>query len=154
MSIHPDSVLPPCPPHTEGAYIKEEHEHRAIELPTIIILHSLLDRIQDTYTTYIMSVNIETVATPHKEVRAPAEPADDSAVYLGTKNRLPEFALTDKVVCVSGAARGLGLTQVEALLEAGAVVYALDRLPEPVRLDPHPHPPQKSRKKNGPNHST
>ena len=32
---------------------------------------------------------------------------------------------------MSGAARGLGLTQAEALLEAGATVYALDRLPEP-----------------------
>jgi len=55
--------------------------------------------------------------------------------------------LTDRVVLVSGAARGLGLTQAEALLEAGAtgkgrykrepagsdcaLVYALDRLPEP-----------------------
>ena len=44
---------------------------------------------------------------------------------------MPEFNLTDKVVLVSGAARGLGLTQAEALLEAGAIVYALDRLPEP-----------------------
>ena len=51
--------------------------------------------------------------------------------YLGTTKRLPEFNLTDKVVLVSGAARGLGLTQAEALLEAGATVYALDRLPEP-----------------------
>ena len=51
--------------------------------------------------------------------------------YLGTAKRLPEFNLTDKVVLVSGAARGLGLTQAEALLEAGATVYALDRLPEP-----------------------
>lgn len=32
---------------------------------------------------------------------------------------------------VSGAGRGLGLTQAEALLEAGATVYALDRLAEP-----------------------
>lgn len=32
---------------------------------------------------------------------------------------------------VSGAARGLGLVQAEALMEAGAVVYALDRLPTP-----------------------
>ncbi|KAF3042517.1 hypothetical protein E8E11_007791 [Didymella keratinophila] len=44
---------------------------------------------------------------------------------------LPEFSLKNKVVLVSGAARGLGLTQAEALLEAGAIVYALDRLPEP-----------------------
>ncbi|KAJ4989808.1 short-chain dehydrogenase [Stagonosporopsis vannaccii] len=44
---------------------------------------------------------------------------------------LPEFSLKDKVVLVSGGARGLGLTQAEALLEAGAIVYALDRLPEP-----------------------
>ena len=51
--------------------------------------------------------------------------------FLGTTKRLPEFNLTDKVVLVSGAARGLGLTQAEALLEAGATVYALDRLPEP-----------------------
>lgn len=44
---------------------------------------------------------------------------------------LPEFSLAGKVILVSGGARGLGLTQAQALLEAGATVYALDRLPEP-----------------------
>jgi hypothetical protein len=63
----------------------------------------------------------------------PAALKDNSkpASYIGTTKRLPEFNLNDKVVLVSGAARGLGLVQAEALLEAGATVYALDRLPEP-----------------------
>ncbi|KAL9583067.1 MAG: hypothetical protein Q9212_002926 [Teloschistes hypoglaucus] len=54
-----------------------------------------------------------------------------SASFLGTTKRMPEFNLIDKVILVSGAAQGLGLTQSEALLEAGATVYALDRQSEP-----------------------
>ncbi|WEW59522.1 hypothetical protein PRK78_004996 [Emydomyces testavorans] len=51
--------------------------------------------------------------------------------HLNSKRILPEFLLTGKIVLVSGGARGLGLTQAEALLEAGAYVYALDILEEP-----------------------
>ncbi|GFF54087.1 D-arabinitol 2-dehydrogenase [ribulose-forming] [Aspergillus lentulus] len=62
----------------------------------------------------------------------PVAPATKQAdVSLGSKGRMPEFSLAGKVVLVSGAARGLGLTQAEALLEAGAKVYGLDRLEEP-----------------------
>ncbi|GAQ08028.1 D-arabinitol 2-dehydrogenase [ribulose-forming] [Aspergillus lentulus] len=62
----------------------------------------------------------------------PVAPATKQAdVSLGSNVRMPEFSLAGKVVLVSGAARGLGLTQAEALLEAGAKVYGLDRLEEP-----------------------
>lgn len=73
-----------------------------------------------------MSVSFETTDI------APAPVAPLNGPCLGSKTRMPEFSLAGKVVCVSGAARGLGLTQAEALLEAGAKVYALDRLEEPV----------------------
>lgn len=48
------------------------------------------------------------------------ETGKEAPTFLGTTKRLPEFNLADKVVLVSGGARGLGLTQAEALLEAGA----------------------------------
>ncbi|EPS30580.1 hypothetical protein PDE_05532 [Penicillium oxalicum 114-2] len=64
-------------------------------------------------------------------IEAPMAPNAPEPVLLGQRARMPEFSLAGKVVCVSGAGRGLGLTQAEALLEAGAKVYALDRLEEP-----------------------
>jgi hypothetical protein len=61
--------------------------------------------------------------------QSPPPPSTSSPI--GQPSRLPEFSLSNKIVLVSGAARGLGLVQAEALLEAGATVYALDRLETP-----------------------
>lgn len=77
-----------------------------------------------------MSVAIETTEVP-------TAPNTTQPVIMGQNSRMPEFSLAGKVVCVSGGGRGLGLTQSEALLEAGAKVYALDRLEEPVRSTKH-----------------
>lgn len=49
--------------------------------------------------------------------------------YASSRAILPEFDLSNKTILVTGAARGLGLCMAKALLEAGATVYALDRLP-------------------------
>ncbi|RPA97216.1 NAD(P)-binding protein [Choiromyces venosus 120613-1] len=81
-------------------------------------------------TRYISSSS-NTKGTPVPTPKATGKAFESSDKgFLGSK-RLPEFNLVDRVVLISGGARGLGLTQAEALLEAGAKVYALDRLEKP-----------------------
>ncbi|PTU24853.1 hypothetical protein P175DRAFT_0471388 [Aspergillus ochraceoroseus IBT 24754] len=46
-------------------------------------------------------------------------------------HRFREFDLEDRVFVVTGGARGLGLAMAEALMEAGAKVYCVDRLETP-----------------------
>jgi NAD(P)-dependent dehydrogenase (short-subunit alcohol dehydrogenase family) len=63
-----------------------------------------------------------------KVAPSPAVPEQKSALATRLPN-LPDFSLRGKTIIVSGGAGGLGIVQSEALLEAGATVYILDRLP-------------------------
>ncbi|CAL5873369.1 uncharacterized protein PFLUO_LOCUS7643 [Penicillium psychrofluorescens] len=51
--------------------------------------------------------------------------------FLRNANRFREFDMEDRVYAITGGGRGLGLSMAEALIEAGAKVYCLDRLESP-----------------------
>ncbi|KAF8473531.1 putative short chain dehydrogenase [Kalaharituber pfeilii] len=65
-------------------------------------------------------------ATTNQQAGSPS-PADHS---FPSSRRLPEFRLDGKIILISGGVGGVGLKQSEALMEAGAHVYALDRVPK------------------------
>lgn len=82
---------------------------------------------------------LETVVPPAISTTIIGESAPDNTIKTATgqsninnqarSNLLPEFSLKDKVIVVSGGARGLGLVQIEACLEAGATGKILPHIP-------------------------
>jgi hypothetical protein len=67
---------------------------------------------------------LRTVEQEALPTKAEAQQAPISARQTSSSSSpghlLSEFSLKDKVIVVSGGARGLGLVQIEACLEAGA----------------------------------
>ncbi|KFY34881.1 hypothetical protein V494_06393 [Pseudogymnoascus sp. VKM F-4513 (FW-928)] len=59
-------------------------------------------------------------------------PAAKVQAQAGQLSSIPSpFSLTEKVIIVTGGARGIGLSMSESLIECGAIVHVLDRLPVP-----------------------
>ncbi|KAL1971290.1 hypothetical protein VTN77DRAFT_242 [Rasamsonia byssochlamydoides] len=75
--------------------------------------------------TYSYSTARTGATTDHIQTKLPPT--------FGGRNaqRFREFNLEDRVIAVTGGARGLGLCMAEALMEAGANVWCLDRLESP-----------------------
>ncbi|KAI5777943.1 hypothetical protein EDC01DRAFT_676767 [Geopyxis carbonaria] len=69
--------------------------------------------------------------TPAPRLFSTTMPASLPAISPTPTPIMPDFSLSGKTILVSGGARGLGLTQAEALIDAGATVHCLDRLPSP-----------------------
>jgi len=85
---------------------------------------SIAPRVSIGYNSFSSSTskrNADTaIPKAPKEEDAALKSGKPGPTFLGTSKRLPEFNLGGKVVLVTGAGRGLGFVQAEALLEAGA----------------------------------
>ncbi|EED13072.1 short chain dehydrogenase/oxidoreductase, putative [Talaromyces stipitatus ATCC 10500] len=101
-----------------------KHVPRALSLSQHKLI-PFLYRVISNYGTESTSTTPPTSATDHIQTKLP--PA------FGTKNaqRFREFNLEGRVIAVTGGGRGLGLSMAEALMEAGANVWCLDRLEKP-----------------------
>ncbi|OJJ64994.1 hypothetical protein ASPSYDRAFT_364747 [Aspergillus sydowii CBS 593.65] len=78
--------------------------------------------------TYATGPDSSKPANPHQDTNHIQARRPD--IKEGT-HRFREFDLQDRVYVITGGGRGLGLAMAEALLEAGAKVYCLDRLTTP-----------------------
>ncbi|OBT44237.1 hypothetical protein VE00_05482 [Pseudogymnoascus sp. WSF 3629] len=78
------------------------------------------------------SSSATTPEAPAAKVQAKAQVQDKVQAQAGQESSIPNlFSLAGKIIIVTGAARGIGLTMSESLIECGAIVHALDRLPNP-----------------------
>ncbi|KAL2011159.1 hypothetical protein VTN00DRAFT_3877 [Thermoascus crustaceus] len=78
-----------------------------------------------TTTTPPTTTTTSGAPTDHIQTRIPPVSSGKNA------QRFREFNLEDRVFAITGGGRGLGLAMAEALMEAGAKVYCMDRLEAP-----------------------
>ncbi|KAE8350072.1 hypothetical protein BDV28DRAFT_139842 [Aspergillus coremiiformis] len=78
-----------------------------------------------TQLSYSTTTSGTTHGAHHIQTRMPPKES------IKNGHRFKEFDLNDRVYAVTGGGRGLGLAMAEALMEAGARVYCLDRLETP-----------------------
>ncbi|CCX13353.1 short chain dehydrogenase [Pyronema domesticum] len=90
--------------------------HRCmISRTSLQTLRGMARRVNPTRTPFV-------IRPMSSESTKSAPPPTSNSTY----HSLTDFDIRSKVILVTGGARGLGLTQSEALAQAGATVYALD----------------------------
>ncbi|KAL2862259.1 putative short chain dehydrogenase/oxidoreductase [Aspergillus lucknowensis] len=81
--------------------------------------------------TYTTAPESSKPPNPHKDTNHIQARRPEISETFRPPHRFREFDLQDRVYVITGGGRGLGLAMAEALLEAGAKVYCLDRLETP-----------------------
>lgn len=95
------------------------------KVPLLISRHRVLSSPERAISSYTTATNPSHSTTDHIQTKLPPASGKRNA------QRFREFDLEDRVIAVTGGARGLGLSMAEALMEAGANVWCLDRLEKP-----------------------
>ncbi|KAK3355756.1 hypothetical protein B0H65DRAFT_544998 [Neurospora tetraspora] len=102
--------------------------------PSTTITARLLTRTGSISATRTIITASKLEAQPTVAKPPPPAPKDNETKPQNENSgfkRFSQFGLTGKVFIVTGGAQGLGLEMTEALAEAGAKVYCLDRAEQP-----------------------
>ncbi|KAJ5990513.1 hypothetical protein N7499_011061 [Penicillium canescens] len=97
----------------------------AVRAPRVLALSS--SRLYSTSKNAFSPQDIHNVSHNPDHIQSKLPPKK----LLRNSERFREFDMEGRVYAITGGGRGLGLSMAEALIEAGAKVYCLDRLETP-----------------------